>query len=61
MKTLLIIWLSMTNGVATNSVQSKDFDSLSDCKDYAEAVMQDAKAISYECFEGYSLSKGKKS
>ena len=59
MKTLLILWLSMNNGVAVDSVKGKNFDSLADCEDYATAVMQDAKAQSSQCIEGYSLSKGK--
>ena len=57
MKTLLILWMSMTNGVAVDSVKSKNFDSLTDCEDYATAVMQDAKSQSYQCIEGYSTSK----
>ena len=55
MKTLLIIWLSMSNGVATNSVKSMEFKSLEACESYASAVMQDSKAESYQCIEGYSL------
>ena len=58
MKTLLILWLAMNNGVAVDSVKSKNFESLTDCEDYATAAMQDAKVESYQCIEGYSISKG---
>ena len=56
MKTLLILWMSISNGVATDSVQSKEFDSYADCEEYAFAVMQDDKAESYKCIEGYSMN-----
>ena len=56
MKTLLILWMSMSNGIATDSVQSKDFESLDACETYAAAVMQDSKAVSYQCIEGYSMN-----
>ena len=59
MNTLFIIWFSMANGVATDSVQSKDFESLSDCETYAAVEMQNARAESYLCLEGYSLTKKK--
>ena len=59
MKTLLIVWFSMTNGVATNSVKSMEFESLIACESYAEAVMEDTRAVQYHCIEGYSLSKEK--
>ena len=58
MKTLLILWLSMNNGVAVDSVKSMDFESLTACESYATAVMHDPKVESYQCIEGYSTSKG---
>ena len=58
MKTMIIIWFSMVNGVATDSVKSKDFASLADCETYGAAIMQDARAEMYKCIEGYSLTKG---
>ena len=57
MKTLLFVWFSITNGVATDSVKSKDFESLTACETYATAIMHDTKAQSYQCIEGYSLKK----
>ena len=59
MKTMIIIWFSMVNGVATDSVQSKDFESLTACETYGTAIMHDAKAEMYKCIEGYSFGKGK--
>ena len=56
MKTLLILWMSMSNGVATDSVKSMDFESLAACESYATAVMDDARAVQYHCIEGYSLN-----
>ena len=59
MKTLFIVWFSITNGVATDSVKSRDFESMTECKTYAEAIMEDTRAVQYHCIEGYSLSKEK--
>ena len=59
MNTMIIIWFSMVNGVATDSVQSKNFASLAACETYGTAIMHDPKAEMYKCIEGYSLSKGK--
>lgn len=55
MKTLLIIWFVISGNVSTNSVKSLEFPSLVACEEYAKAVMDDSKALSYQCIEGYSL------
>ena len=59
MKTLLILWMSMSNGVATDSVKSRDFESMTACESYAAVEMENARAVQYHCIEGYSLSKEK--
>ena len=60
MKTLLILWMAINSGVATNSVKSLDMPSLKACEEYARVAMADKSVMAYQCIEGYSLpNKGR--
>lgn len=57
MKTLLILWLSIPNGVATDSVKTIDFESMAACESYTAVAMLAELALSYQCLEGYSVGR----
>ena len=55
MNTLLIVWLTIHNGVATASVYSQNMPSLSTCEEVAAIMIKNPDVQLYQCIEGYSL------
>ena len=55
MKTLLIVWVVINNGVATHSVYSQNMPTLLACEAHAKIIMMDNAIQQYQCIEGYSL------
>jgi hypothetical protein len=55
MKTLLILWFAIHNGVATDSVKSIEFDTAQQCEGYAAVALKNPDVLAYQCIEGYAL------